>query len=226
MASLTLCDDFEVLGARCIDEWATRNRLPDPGKIAFLLSGKVTAPILHTLKDRSAAHGTTLVDEGIQWLNLYTVKTFGIRRSSCVSDVTSHIPLAGMVQEGLDVVRIVPTLVSSAVGLKTIRDFAGDYLTTPTDRKVGKNGLLTMLDRPTVTVNNKDLVDLGLVVAPRDPVPYILELAQNLHHKTPAVWADRMARLTKRQISAQDLSVLAVQHPGLSRLLEEKLFGL
>ena len=223
MATLALCDNFEVLNARSIDEWATINRIQDPGKVAFLLAGKVTAPILHTLKDRSSAHGSSIIDEAIQWLDLYTLKTFGVRTQSCVADVTSHIPLSGMVQEGLDVVRMVPALIGSAVGLKKIRDFAGDYLTTPTDKRIGKNGLLTLHDRPTVTVTNRDLIDLGLVTPPPAAEAYILELARNCHHKTPIVWVDRMARSKSRPLTKSDFDILAVQNPMLSRMLMEKL---
>lgn len=225
MATLALCDSFEVLDARSIDKWATVNGVKEPGKIAFLLAGKVTLPILHRLRDRSTSSGTGIIDEAIQWLNLYTVKTFGVRGTSCVADVTTHIPLAGMVQEGLDVVRMVPALMSSAVGLKTIRDFAGDYLTTPTDKKIGKNGLLTLHERPTITVTNRDLIDRGLLIPPPAAEPYILELYRDCYHKTPIVWAEHMARRKSRPLTKSDFDILSVKSPVIARMLMEKLAG-
>jgi hypothetical protein len=223
MAVLALCDNFEVLSAREIDEWATINKISAAGKVAHLLAGKVTFPILQVLKDRANAHSTQIVDEAITWLHLYTIKTFGAKPTSCVADVTTHIPIAGMVQDGLDVVRLVPTLLSSGVGQKTIREFAGDYLTTPTTARIGKNGLLSLHDRPTVTVTNRDLIDMGLIVPPPKEPAWILGLAARGQHRSPEVWADRMIKSKDRPITPKDFDILSVRYPGLSQILKNKL---
>lgn len=227
MAQLPLSENFtasDVLDAAGISRWLAGNRIAQ-GKLPLQLSGKVTTNILSTLAAKSAHTGLSFVDETISWLRLYSIQKFGVKNDRCVTDVTTHLPIAGMVQGGIDVPLLFPTLAGSAVGLNTIKDFAGDYILTPSEKKVGKNGLLSLHNRPTIIVTNRDLIDLGMATPPPKPEDPLVDAAYECRHKTPEVWCDRVFKIavSKGLLKEGSMRALEVRYPSLARMLREKI---
>ena len=229
MSTIVLQDKWDLVNAENADRWLRAQGMPSKESLdlAYKLAGKMSRATLSSLYEHTKASGAgNLIDTAVGWLKLYNVKTFGGVKSHCVTDVTTELPVAGLVANGVDMPKLVPELIKSAVGIQTVKEFGADYLFTTSGLKnITGNGLLNLSDMPTQVVTRDQLVEKGFIIK-EDNTPKIISLMLQSNHKSTEVWADRLLRRSRgagHKITSNDLTLLESENPQVARALKTKL---
>lgn len=229
--SISLQSKWDLINAENADYWLRSQGVPQKEAVglAYKVAGKMSRVTLAKLHEATRVAGAgSLVDTAANWLKLYNLKTFGGVRESCVTDVTAELPVAGLVANGVDMPRLTPELMKSAVGLQTIKEFGADYLLTTSGLKpISGNGLLSLSDKATRVVTEDILVAEGFIMR-ETPQPKIISLLRRSPHRSFEVWADRTLRNAKgagHKITEQDLLIVEASHPQIARAMRKKMLN-
>lgn len=227
--SLYLTENWSLVTPQQADRWLTAAGLDqkESARIAYLVGGKMSLQSLQMLHARASSERRNLLDAAIEWLKLFAVKKFGVRADSCVVDVTAELPIAGICANGADLVRLTPQLITSAVGIKTISELAGDYLHQTAGLKpIGGNGLLSPPDRATEVVDHATLVDRGYISPRSVPRSTIEVIWHNARHRSHVIWADRIVKYAKikgHRITREDIAWIASRDNDLAVLVTRQI---
>ena len=230
MSTITLQNKWDLIDAANADRWLRAQGIParESESLAYKLAGKVSRETLGVLYESSRAQPGNLIDTAANWLKLYNIKTFGGVRTSCVTDVTSELPVAGLVANGVDMPKLVPDLMKSAVGLQTVREFGADYLLTTSGLKsITGNGLLSLTDKPTRVVTEATLIKEGFILEDKAS-PKIVSFVLRSNHRSIEVWADRVLRSARgagHRVTSDDLSIVEASYPQVARAMRAKMLN-
>jgi hypothetical protein len=232
MTHAIIANSWDLISSADADRWLREQGVnpKESTNIAYKVAGKMSRASLQGLYENHKSAGSpSLIDTALNWLKLYNLKQFGTPKATCITDVTCELPCAGLVANGVDMPKLVPELIKSAVGINTVREFAADYINTTSGLKpILGNGLLSLSDRPTSVVTHASLISLGFITAPFQEYPVIETLAHRCMHRSVEVWACRLKDAAAspsigHRITKSDITLLEARWPQLAKALVSKL---